>query len=246
MREYPLSVYALLSLTRLKAIDADAAAALVKSLRKGLRDVPAWSFPARALYGDPGFVRAVELARMGQGQDARRELARLGLATSAEKRSGGAARAEEEDLVWITATLLDRGGVWSASHSLPRYGVTNYRLEYPSGLGEAKWKLAYPRAFPALIDKNSKANQVPEALQLAIIREESAFSPRIESFANAIGLTQMIMPTARRFAAKGTTVTRDLLMDPAKNLEIGVALPGLPVEELRRGGAAGHRRLQRR
>ena len=111
--------------------------------------------------------------------------------------------------------------MWSASHSLPRYGVTNYRLEYPAGLGEAKWKLAYPRAFPTLVDKNSRANQVPEALQLAIIREESAFSPRIESFANAIGLTQMIMPTARRFAAKGTTVTRDLLMDPAKNLEIG-------------------------
>ena len=221
VREYPLSVYALLSLTRLKVIDADAAAALVKSLRKGMRNVPPWSFPARPLYGDAGFVRAVELARMGQGQDARRELARLGLATSAEKRSGGAARAEEEDLVWITATMLDRGGVWSASHSLPRYGVTNYRLEYPAGLGEAKWKLAYPRAFPTLVDKNSRINQVPEALQLAIIREESAFSPRIESFANAIGLTQMIMPTARRFAAKGTTVTRDLLMDPAKNLEIG-------------------------
>ena len=221
VREYPLSVYALLALTRLKAIDADAAATLVKSLRKGLRDIPAWSFPARPLYGDPGFLRAVELARMGQGQDARRELARLGLATSAEKRSGGAARAEEEDLVWITATMLDRGGVWSASHSLPRYGVTSYRLEYPAGLGEAKWKLSYPRAFPTLVDKNSKANQVPAALQLAIMREESAFSPRIESFANAIGLTQMIMPTARRFAAKGTTVTRDLLMDPAKNLEIG-------------------------
>jgi soluble lytic murein transglycosylase len=221
VREYPLSVYALLSLTRLKVIDADAAAALVKSLRKGLRDVPPWSFPARPLYGDAGFVRAVELARMGQGQDARRELARLGLPTSAEKRSAGAARAEEEDLVWITATMLDRGGVWSASHSLPRYGVTSYRLEYPAGLGEAKWKLSYPRAFPTLVDKHSRANQVPEALQLAIMREESAFSPRIESFANAIGLTQMIMPTARRFAAKGTTVTRDLLMDPAKNLEIG-------------------------
>ncbi len=83
--------------------------------------------------------------------------------------------------------MLDRGGVWSASHSLPRYGVTSYRLEYPAGLGEAKWKLSYPRAFPTLVDKNSKANQVPEALQLAIMREESAFSPRIESFANAIG-----------------------------------------------------------
>ncbi|HEY7376474.1 MAG TPA: transglycosylase SLT domain-containing protein [Polyangia bacterium] len=219
-REYPLSVYALLSLTRLKTLDPAAQKALIGTLRKGLHDVPAWSFPARPLYGDPGFRRAVELARMGQGSDARRELAKLGLATSAEKHSTAAARGEEEDLVWITSVLLDRGGVWSASHSLPRHAITSYKLEYPKGIGEAKWKLAYPRAFPALVAKNTKANQLPEALQLAIMREESAFSPRIESFANAIGLTQMLVKTARRFA-NGANVTRELLQDPAKNLEIG-------------------------
>ncbi|HSY39027.1 MAG TPA: tetratricopeptide repeat protein, partial [Polyangia bacterium] len=81
VREYPLSVYALLALARLKSSDHHAEEALVTSLRKGLHEVPAWSFPPRALYGDPGFLRAVELGRMGQGSDARRELARLGLAT---------------------------------------------------------------------------------------------------------------------------------------------------------------------
>ncbi len=219
VREYPLSVYALLSLTRLKSLDPAAQKALIGTLRKGLHDVPAWTFPARALYGDAGFLRAVELARMGQGGDARRELNKVGLVTAAEKRSTAAAR-EDEDLLWITSTLLDRGGVWSASHSLPRYGVTSYKLDYPKGIGEAKWKLAYPRAFPALVAKNTKANQLPEALQLAIMREESAFSPRIESFANAIGLTQMLVKTAKRFA-NGANVTRELLQDPAKNLEVG-------------------------
>ena len=220
VREYPLSVYALLSLTGCKTLDPGAQKALVRALRKGLHDVPAWSFPPRALYGDAGFLRAVELARMGQGSDARREMNKIGLVTVAEKRSTAAARAEDEDLIWITATLLDRGGVWSASHSLPRYGVTSYKLAYPKGIGEAKWKLAYPRAFPALVAKNTKANQLPEALQLAIMREESAFSPRIESFANAIGLTQMLVKTAKRFA-NGATVTREVLQDPAKNVEIG-------------------------
>ncbi|HXU06002.1 MAG TPA: transglycosylase SLT domain-containing protein [Polyangia bacterium] len=220
VREYPLSVYALLSLTRLKTLDPAAQKKLVATLRKGLHEVPAWTFPPRALYGDSGFLRAVELARMGQGSDARRELAKLGLATSAEKHSTAAARGEEEDLVWITATLLDRGGVWSASHSLPRHALTTYKQEYPKGIGEAKWKLAYPRAFPALVAKNTKANQLPEALQLAIMREESAFSPRIESFANAIGLTQMLIKTAKRFA-NGANVTREFLQDPAKNLEVG-------------------------
>jgi soluble lytic murein transglycosylase len=224
VREYPLSVYALLALARLKSSDHHAEETLVAALRKGLKDVPIWSFPPRALYGDAGFLRAVELGRMGQGSDARRELAKLGLATSADKHPpaavAAAARAEGEDLLWITATLLDRGGVWSASHSLPRYGVTSYRLAYPQGLGVAKWKLAYPRAFPALVAKNTKANNLPEALQLAIMREESAFSPRTESFANAIGLTQMLVKTARRFS-DGAPVTREVLLDPAKNLELG-------------------------
>jgi soluble lytic murein transglycosylase len=218
-REYPLSVYALLGLTRLKSVDAGAEKALVASLRDGIHDVPAWKFAARPLFGDPGFLRAVELARLGQGADARRELNRLGLATSADKRAGVKGN-DDEDLLWITAILLDRGGAWAASHSIPRYGVSGYRLEYPRALNEAKWKISYPRAFPALVAKNAKANALPEWLQLAIMREESAFSPRIESFANAVGLTQMLVKTAKRFS-NGAPVTREVLMDPAKNVELG-------------------------
>jgi soluble lytic murein transglycosylase len=60
---------------------------------------------------------------------------------------------------------------------------------------------------------------VPEALQLAIMREESAFNPRSESFANALGLTQLLIRTAQRFAPY--RVTRDTLLDPGHNLEIG-------------------------
>jgi soluble lytic murein transglycosylase len=220
IREYPLSVYALLAFARLRESSAKAATALVSSLRERADRSAKWSFTPRPIFADPGFLRAVELARMGQGGDARRELARLGLSTVGEKHASARAKEEDEDLLWITAILLDRGGVWSASHSIPRYIATRYRLAYPRALGEAKWKIAYPRAFPALVEKNAKANQIPEALQLAIMREESAFSPRIESFANAMGLTQMLIKTAKRFANNGA-VTREILLDPAKNLEIG-------------------------
>jgi soluble lytic murein transglycosylase len=236
VREYPLSVYALLAFARLKALDGAAEKALVATLRDGIHEVPAWTFPARALFGDAGFLRAVELARMGQVGDARRELAKLGLATSADKHAGvRGASADDEDLLWITTILLDRGGAWAASHSIPRYGINRYRLQYPMGLGEARWKLSYPRAFPALVAKNAKANQLPEWLQLAIMREESAFSPRIESFANAIGLTQMLVKTAKRFA-NGSEVTRDVLLDPAKNVELGSRFLGFLWKRF--GGAA--------
>jgi soluble lytic murein transglycosylase len=220
VREYPLSVYALLALGRMHAIDPRAEKALVTELRAGMHDATTWTFPARALYGEAGFLRAVELARMGQGGDARRELAKLGLETSADKHKSVKTGPNDDDLLWITAILLDRGGVWSASHSIPRYGVTGYRLAYPEGIGVARWKLSYPRAFPELVKKNARANGVPEALQLAIMREESAFSPRTESFANAIGLTQMLVKTAKRFS-NGAPVTRDVLLDPTKNVEIG-------------------------
>jgi soluble lytic murein transglycosylase len=220
VRDYPLSVYALLSLDRLKEQFPKARDALVSELRERTQRPVKWSFTARALFADPGFLRAVELARMGQGADARRELARLGLSTVGEKHPSARALSEDEDLLWITAILLDRGGVWSASHSIPRYVATRYRTAYPREMGAAKWKIAYPRAFPALVSKNARANQIPEALQLAIMREESAFNPRIESFANAIGLTQMLIKTARRFS-NNAPVTREVLMDPARNLEMG-------------------------
>jgi soluble lytic murein transglycosylase len=223
VREYPLSVYALLALARLHASAPHAEATLVAALRKGVHQVPAWSFPPRALYAEAGFLRAVELARMGQGGDARRELGRLGLATSVDKHAPAADRAEDQDLVWITAVLLDRGGVWSASHTMPR--AASYRLEYPKGIGEAKWKLAYPRAFPSLVAKSAREGQIPEALQLAIMREESAFSPRIESWANAVGLMQMLVKTAKRFADHGA-VTREALLEPARNIELGARFLG--------------------
>jgi soluble lytic murein transglycosylase len=217
IREYPLSVYALLSFARLRESAPRAVATLISELRRDLDHPVKWSFTPRVIFAEAGFLRAVELARMGQGGDARRELARLGLSTVGEKHTKS--KEEDEDLLWITAILLDRGGVWSASHSIPRYIANHYRLTYPRDLGASKWKIAYPRAFPMLVEKNAKANQIPEALQLAIMREESAFSPRIESFANAIGLTQMLIKTAKRFA--NGPVNRDILMDPAKNLEIG-------------------------
>jgi soluble lytic murein transglycosylase len=235
VREYPLSVYALLALQRLQESSPKARAALLGELRPKHHRPASWSFAARPLFGEAGFLRAVELARLGLGSDARRELARLGLATAGDSHPPSGARAEDEDLLWITAILLDRGGLWSASHSIPRYTVTRYRLSYPREMGQAKWMLSYPRAYAALVTKDSRANQIPEALQLAIMREESAFNPRIESFANAIGLTQLLLKTAKRFA-NNAPVTRDSLMDPAKNLEIGARYLGFLWKHF--GGAA--------
>ena len=222
VREYPLSVYTLFSLERMRKAFPGARAALVRELRKHMGDgdkKSPWEFGKQAVFGEPGFLRAVEFARMGLGGEARRELAKLGLRTGVAK-GEATASAGREDALWITAILLDRGGQWHASHSIPRYTLTGFRRAYPNGgRHEAEWRLGFPKAFADAVGRNGRANAVPEALQWAIMREESSFYPRAESFANALGLTQMMMKTAGRFAK--WPVTREALFDPDKNLEVG-------------------------
>ena len=228
VKEYPLSVYALLALERMRTEFPAARRELVRKLRVGLTPASAraqWQFSPRPLFGTAEWKRAVELARLGLGSDARRELARLGFSApdardSARQESAGG---DAEDVYWITAVLLDRGRSWAAAHAIPRYTLNNFRSAYPQGLLAAKWRLGYPRAFPEFVGPSSKTNRVPEALQLAIMREESAFNPRIESVANALGLTQMLVKTARRFN-DGRPVTRDTLLDPGRNVELGSRL----------------------
>ena len=222
VREYPLSVYTLFSLERLRKLAPEARKELLHELRKHMGDIDKkspWEFGKQAVFGEPGFLRAVEFARMGLGSEARRELGRLGLRVGSGK-SEATPSAGREDALWITAILLDRGNQWNASHSVPRYALPSFRRTYPNGgRPEAKWRLGFPKAFNDIVAKHCRANKVPEALQWAIMREESSFYPRAESFANALGLTQMMMKTAGRFAK--WPVTREALFDPDKNVEIG-------------------------
>jgi soluble lytic murein transglycosylase len=222
VREYPLSVYTLFSLERLRKLAPEARRELLHELRKHMGDIDKkspWEFGKQAVFGEPGFLRAVEFARMGLGSEARRELGRLGLRVGSSK-GEATPSVGREDALWITAILLDRGNQWNASHSVPRYALPSFRRTYPNGgRPEAKWRLGFPKAFNDIVTKHCRANKVPEALQWAIMREESSFYPRAESFANALGLTQMMMKTAGRFAK--WPVTREALFDPDKNVEIG-------------------------
>jgi soluble lytic murein transglycosylase len=233
IREYPLSAYALFSLERMRQAFPETRTAILRELRANMgHKTNAWNFQPNDLWDDPRFVRAVELARLGLGLEARRELARLGI--SGRKRTE--ARPEgQDDPLWVTALLLDRNHLWNASHAIPRYSIADFRRRYPiGGRPEAEWQLGFPRAFPEAVHKNSRTTQVPETLAWAIMREESAFFPRAESFANAQGLLQLMPRTAQRFAKY--TVNREMLFDPNRNLELGFKFLDFLLDHF--GGAA--------
>ncbi|WP_141689910.1 lytic transglycosylase domain-containing protein, partial [Aeromonas sp. EERV15] len=93
---------------------------------------------------------------------------------------------------------------------------------YPVGRWRAAWELAYPRPFAAIVAAETKRSGIPEALAYAIMREESAFDPKVASHAQAYGLMQLIVPTAKRMAKPlGLPWSAEALRRPEVNVALG-------------------------
>lgn len=65
---------------------------------------------------------------------------------------------------------------------------------------------------------NAIAYKIPIELAFRLVRVESVFDPEAVSASNAIGLTQLLVSTARNY---DPTIMRDDLFDPNTNLRIG-------------------------
>lgn len=221
---YPLSYYALLALNRIRESAPETFTALTRQLAEPPPgydpEAPDMSFKPRKVYATQDFARALELLRLGLGSTAQRELSALGFRVPP-----GKSEVTDPDLVdkiWAMAFLYHQAHQYSHSHWVTRWHVLDYKKTWPAGHNKARWRIAYPIAWWDLLERHAKKQGYPTELLIAFVREESAFDPLRESFANAIGLTQMIFPTARRFAkGTGIRVTRANLRDPEKNVTIG-------------------------
>jgi soluble lytic murein transglycosylase len=219
IEEYPLSYYALQAFNRLRELAPDRATALADKLVADPGDKEGWKWKPRPLFAEPGWKRGLELARLGLGPEAKRELALAGIEVP-KKRNEKVTDPDREELLWLAAVLYDRAGEYAISHFIPRYLLSEYARTWPVGANKKKWLLSFPRGYAELIEKHTKINGQPAALEFAIVREESAFDPLMESFANAIGLTQLTAAPAARFA-QGLPHDRQALRDPAINVTIG-------------------------
>jgi soluble lytic murein transglycosylase len=224
VRQYPAAYYALLALNRLRENAPKEYEALVKEISADPPGfdpaAPAFVFKARPEWGAPGFLRAMEFLRLGIGSAAEPELKKLGLTAPP-----GKSRVNDPDQIeklWAMAFLYDKAERYATSLWPTRWHILDYREKWPVGANRARWLIAYPKGYWQLLSRHAAINKVPIAMQIGIVREESGFSPLTESYANAIGLTQMIPPTAKDFA-KGTGIdpTRENLRDPEKNVTIG-------------------------
>lgn len=81
----------------------------------------------------------------------------------------------------------------------------------------------YPRPYDAGVMKAASQTDLPPALIYGLIRQESLFEPTAQSPANAYGLMQLLLPTARSVAKRHglPQPDRDDLFDPVRNIPLG-------------------------
>jgi soluble lytic murein transglycosylase len=226
---YPLSYYALLALDRLREDHAAAFTALREEIARppAGEDAagPAFVFRPRPVYLSPGFARALELMRLGLGSPAEAELHALGLDVPAHRNP--VTDPDQIEQLWAMAFLYDRAGKHARSHWPTRWNLVDYKRRWPAGHNRERWRIAYPKAYWQLVEQHARKQGFPTELLMAIVREESGFSPLLESYANAIGLTQLIQSTAERFGrGTGIAVSRETLRDPESNVTIGARFLG--------------------
>lgn len=170
----------------------------------------------RLLSGDSRFMGAVELLSMGFVREAVQELQKV-------DRSRLRPPVPPDDLTALSV-LLAMNGQARRAHVISRVELKQLFSASPAQGDMAAWQASWPRLFRDMIENRaSEAGIDPDLLQ-GLVREESAFEPTAGSWAGAMGLCQLMMPTAREVAGWLSIpgkITRDRLHDPDLNLRMG-------------------------
>jgi hypothetical protein len=80
-------------------------------------------------------------------------------------------------------------------------------------------RLRFPPAFAGAVFRASEEESLSAPFIWSIMRQESGYNPAARSRAGALGLLQLMVPTASRLA--GRAVTEDALPDPDLNVRLG-------------------------
>jgi soluble lytic murein transglycosylase len=190
--DHPLGYYMLLAYGRLRAIDDGAARAAVDAAVAREVAAPFLTRQHPELQS-AAFERFLRLLEVGDLDAARREASAGGLV----------AESVDPEVLWTVAWCYDHAGAPDTGHAFARARLSDYRTHWPAGRWRLPWEVAFPRPWLDTVAAESASAGIPEPLTWAIMREESAFNPDAKSPANAIGLMQLLLGTARLVASRG-------------------------------------------
>jgi soluble lytic murein transglycosylase len=102
----------------------------------------------------------------------------------------------------------------------------DYSQMFPEEMGREEWDIFYPLTHWNEIKFWAGRRSLDPYTVAGLIRQETIFNPRARSGANAYGMMQLLIPTARSMARKygsSASINGSTLFDPQLNIELGTA-----------------------
>ncbi|HEX6648268.1 MAG TPA: transglycosylase SLT domain-containing protein [Pyrinomonadaceae bacterium] len=164
---------------------------------------------------DARVIKADQLSNIGLDDSAQQELAK-----AAEK----APDSPKVNLAIARIYRSDEDNV-RALNALRR-SFPDYSQMKPEEMTREQWDVFYPLAYWDIIVQESKARNLDPYQVAGLIRQETIFSSRSRSVANAYGLMQVLVPTGRLTARKygvNREITAESLYEPRLNIQLGTA-----------------------
>jgi len=114
-------------------------------------------------------------------------------------------------------------GHFAAGMSYARIILPNFESRKISDAPMAVWKTLYPLPYEAALRREAARNDFDPMFAAGLIRQESTFQADIVSYANAIGLMQ-VLPKTGKLLAKQLKIryNKKLLYDANYNLQLGM------------------------
>jgi soluble lytic murein transglycosylase len=114
-------------------------------------------------------------------------------------------------------------GHFGAGMAYGRIIVPNFDARKFDELPTPVWKALYPLPYEAAVRREAAKNDFDPMLAAGLMRQESTFQADAVSYANAIGLMQ-VLPKTGKLLAKQLKIrySRDKLFEPDYNLELGM------------------------
>jgi soluble lytic murein transglycosylase len=183
-----------------------------------------------ALAKDARFALAQQAVRAGFDDDAAVLLAGVAndVASGVASAAGVLDSQQQRDAAFAVAALFMQAGRKDLAHQAVRargFALLPGSLD-ASPSTTAQVSLAWPRAFADVLDAAADEAKLPRPLLMGLAREESTFDKDVVSWAGAIGLCQLMPPTAAEEARAlklADTISTAEILDPRNNARLGAA-----------------------
>jgi soluble lytic murein transglycosylase-like protein len=226
MERYPLSYYGMLSWHRLHEIGGAKDNPLYLHQAEGpLRPLPSQLGPLVTKRLQASLQPAMDAVLVGEMRAARAWFAPH---RESFERAVGANNVAAH--YWLFSILEEPASMrtWGSKHN-------RQRGKLPTDENRSGWTFAYPQAYLRLIEVQAEQTGLPPWFLYSIMRQESRYRRGVVSWADAVGLLQVIPPTGKRTADRlGIPFDRFNLSDPAVNLRLGTSYLGFLAKDFHR------------